>query len=211
MRSNYESVKTGDKEDRFWTIPNMLTLSRIVMAVPIGILLSLNTPSNYLWVFIILIVAYITDWADGFIARATDSISRYGKILDPIGDKLIASVVSLILFIHGLFPLYLFLTIFIRDFGILAGAFYAMKKKNLLATPNIVGKLSTLVLAVVLPLYPVKYSTIPQLNIEWLNLTINYTVEYGSYLVAGLLIISAIIYGITYIQNVFKKAPGDLK
>jgi cardiolipin synthase len=168
----------------------------------------MNTPVYYLWAFIIVLIAYITDWLDGWIARATNSESRYGKMLDPIGDKLIAVVVSLILLINGLFPLYLFLTIVIRDLGISIGGLYAIKRKNLLANPNIVGKFSTLLLGILLPFYTIKYSTITQQGVSWLNTAVDIVVIYGSYLACVLLIVSAVMYGVAFFRNVIKSQDG---
>lgn len=208
MQPNFEKVLHGDKLDRFWTIPNMLSILRILLSIPIGILLWMNTPVYYLWAFIIVLIAYITDWLDGWIARATNSESRYGKMLDPIGDKLIAVVVSLILLINGLFPLYLFLTIVIRDLGISIGGLYAIKRKNLLANPNIVGKFSTLLLGILLPFYTIKYSTITQQGVSWLNTAVDIVVIYGSYLACVLLIVSAVMYGVAFFRNVIKSQDG---
>ncbi|OHD60691.1 MAG: hypothetical protein A2014_03890 [Spirochaetes bacterium GWF1_49_6] len=208
MQPNFEKVLHGDKLDRFWTIPNMLSILRILLSIPIGILLWMNTPVYYLWAFIIVVIAYITDWLDGWIARATNSESRYGKMLDPIGDKLIAVVVSLILLINGLFPLYLFLTIVIRDLGISIGGLYAIKRKNLLANPNILGKISTLLLGILLPFYTIKYSTITQQGVSWLNTAIDIVVIYGSYLACVLLIVSAVMYGVAFFRNVIKSQDG---
>jgi CDP-diacylglycerol--glycerol-3-phosphate 3-phosphatidyltransferase len=208
MQPNFEKIVHGDKLDRFWTIPNLLSILRIILAVPIGILLWMNTPVYYLWAFILVGVAYITDWLDGTIARATNSESRFGKMLDPIGDKVIAFVVSLILLIHGYFPLYLFLTILIRDLGISLGGLYALKRKNLMANPNIVGKLSTLLLGIILPLYTVKHSIITQQGVSWLNTAVDITVEYGSYLAFAFLIVSAIIYTVTFFRNILKAQDG---
>ncbi|NPV00091.1 MAG: CDP-alcohol phosphatidyltransferase family protein [Brevinematales bacterium] len=211
MQPNFEKVLHGDQLDRFWTIPNMLSILRIILSVPIGILLWMNTPVHYLWAFIIVVIAYITDWLDGWIARATNSESRYGKMLDPIGDKLIAAVISLVLLINGLFPLYLFLTIVIRDLGITIGGLYAIKRKNLLANPNIVGKISTLLLGILLPFYTIKYSTITLQGVSWLNTAVDIVVIYGSYLACALLIVSAIMYGVAFFRNIIKSQDGGEK
>jgi CDP-diacylglycerol---glycerol-3-phosphate 3-phosphatidyltransferase len=79
------------------TLPNILTLSRI-LAVPILVLLLWRpTPIDYLFTFVLYCVVGITDYFDGYLARAQGQISRLGQFLDPIADKIMIAAVLVML------------------------------------------------------------------------------------------------------------------
>ena len=79
------------------TVPNLLTLSRI-LAVPILVLLLWRpTPLDYLFTFVLYCIVGITDYFDGYLARAQGQISRLGQFLDPIADKIMIAAVLVML------------------------------------------------------------------------------------------------------------------
>jgi CDP-diacylglycerol--glycerol-3-phosphate 3-phosphatidyltransferase len=79
------------------SIPNLLTLSRI-LAVPILVfLLWRPAPVDYAITFVLYCIVGITDYFDGYLARAWGSISRLGQFLDPIADKIMVAAVLVML------------------------------------------------------------------------------------------------------------------
>ena len=79
------------------TLPNLLTLSRI-LAVPILVfLLWRPAPLDYAITFVLYCVVGVTDYFDGYLARAQGRISRLGQFLDPIADKLMVGAVLIML------------------------------------------------------------------------------------------------------------------
>ena len=79
------------------TLPNLLTLSRI-LAVPILVfLLWRPQPIDYAITFVLYCVVGITDYFDGYLARAQGRISRLGQFLDPIADKIMVAAVLMML------------------------------------------------------------------------------------------------------------------
>lgn len=79
------------------SLPNLLTLSRI-LAVPILVfLLWRPTPIDYLITFVLYCIVGITDYFDGYLARAQGQISRLGQFLDPIADKIMVAAVLVML------------------------------------------------------------------------------------------------------------------
>jgi CDP-diacylglycerol--glycerol-3-phosphate 3-phosphatidyltransferase len=79
------------------SLPNILTLSRI-FAVPILVfLLWRPTPIDYAVTFVLYCVVGITDYFDGYLARAQGRISRLGQFLDPIADKIMVAAVLIML------------------------------------------------------------------------------------------------------------------
>ena len=80
------------------SIPNLLTLSRI-FAVPILVfLLWKPAPYDYAITFVLYCIVGITDYFDGYLARAQGQISKLGQFLDPIADKImVASVIIMLM------------------------------------------------------------------------------------------------------------------
>ena len=79
------------------SLPNLLTLSRI-LAVPILVfLLWRPAPIDYAITFVLYCLVGITDYFDGYLARAWGSISRLGQFLDPIADKIMVAAVLMML------------------------------------------------------------------------------------------------------------------
>lgn len=79
------------------TLPNILTLSRI-FAVPILVWLLWNpSPLDYGITYILYCIVGITDYFDGYLARAQGRISRLGQFLDPIADKIMVAAVIIML------------------------------------------------------------------------------------------------------------------
>ncbi|NQZ54114.1 MAG: CDP-diacylglycerol--glycerol-3-phosphate 3-phosphatidyltransferase [Piscirickettsiaceae bacterium] len=73
-------------------LPNILSLLRIALIpVLVGIYL-LPYESAPLWATIIFVIAAITDWLDGYLARKWDQTSAFGAFIDPVADKLIVAI-----------------------------------------------------------------------------------------------------------------------
>jgi CDP-diacylglycerol--glycerol-3-phosphate 3-phosphatidyltransferase len=79
-------------------VPNVLTLLRILLVPVIVVALLGETPNGDLLAAIVFVAASVTDAVDGYLARARDSITTFGKLMDPIADKLlvVAALVSLV-------------------------------------------------------------------------------------------------------------------
>ncbi len=85
------------KYSKVWNLPNILTYGRIV-AVPVVAGLLLMDGNNMRWTALaIYVVAAITDFFDGYLARKWQQQSSLGRMLDPIADKVLVAVVLLVL------------------------------------------------------------------------------------------------------------------
>ena len=82
----------------FWTLANLLSLSRAVLVVPIAGLVYAGGPLGPMFGLIGLAIA--TDWFDGRVARWRDAVSEWGKVLDATADKLAAAAVTLALLLR---------------------------------------------------------------------------------------------------------------
>lgn len=78
-----------------WTISNILTLTRVAL-IPIVVAVYLVGGSGYLTAGLFLL-AGITDWADGYLARKRNELSPFGAFLDPVADKLMVCAVLVLL------------------------------------------------------------------------------------------------------------------
>lgn len=111
----------------FKNIPNMLTILRLV-AVPIFFLLMLNG-SIYL-ALCVFVLAEITDVLDGYIARKYQLITPFGKIADPIADKLMQLTALFMLaarnMVHGVIPWF----VLIKDLFLIISGFIVIKTKE---------------------------------------------------------------------------------
>jgi cardiolipin synthase len=93
-------MSAADRPD--WaTIPNLVTLVRFVLLLPVC--LRLSDGPDTLGVVLLLVWAS-TDWIDGLLARALDQTSRTGQIIDPIADRLGLAAIVLTLALAGLLP-----------------------------------------------------------------------------------------------------------
>tara|TARA_B100001115_G_C15736058_1_gene358841 strand:+ start:302 stop:853 length:552 start_codon:yes stop_codon:yes gene_type:complete len=126
------------KKDKILTIANMVSISRILLCFPLVIFLENNDTLNS---FIIIIIIIITDLIDGFIARMADEITDFGKLIDPLADKICFLVVSIyLIFNYGFYMLLFFSLIMIRDIIIIIIGSYLMLNKNIALESNKSGK-----------------------------------------------------------------------
>ena len=140
---------------RFWTPPNVLSLSRIA-AVPF-IYWSFAGDAR-LVLYALVGWAFLTDAADGYLARRFRWASRWGLVLDPLADKILVGSLSVFLVLFREFPLWAAALIIARDLSILtAGAYLYLKPGNEVLPADRAGKLTTLAMGVALVLYVLEW------------------------------------------------------
>lgn len=140
------------------TIPNLLSLLRIILIVPLTIFV---WQGNLLLILIIVVIALASDFLDGILARRLNQISEVGKILDPLADKLAIGTILLVLYLKQQVPLWLVMVVIGRDVAILiAGLLYARKYKFVMPS-NFIGKVTANVLALMVIAFI--------LDLEWLE------------------------------------------
>lgn len=125
-------------------IPNRLTLLRTLL-VPVFLLFLLvpSIPNNYLWAALIFFFASVTDWLDGFLARKNNSVTNFGKFLDPLADKVLvtgALIAFVALGLSGPVPV---IIIVARDFMVSAIRMVAVSADGKVIAANWWGKIKT--------------------------------------------------------------------
>ena len=136
-----------------WYISNLLSLSRFVLlGITIYFLISTLT-NKYLLTCIMIIIIWISDLLDGYFARKKNQISDFGKIIDPVADKVCIISLVLILVLQGIVPLWFGLIIILRDFIILCGGLYLKNIYKQVLQSNWVGKFSVFIIGLTLFFY----------------------------------------------------------
>lgn len=129
---------------------NVLSLSRFVLlGITIYFLLSSFT-NKYLLACFMIVVIWISDLLDGYIARKKNQISELGKIIDPLADKVCVISIIIVLVLQGAVPLWFSLIIIFRDIIIFSGGLYIKKFNNQILQSNWVGKISVFIIGLTL-------------------------------------------------------------
>ena len=105
-------------------LPNMMTVARMLMVPLIVAVYLIDFPAWYIAAGIIFILASITDLLDGIIARRKHCVTNFGKLMDPMADKLLVMAAMLILVDVGRLPMLIALIILAREF-VMSGAYAA--------------------------------------------------------------------------------------
>jgi len=126
-------------------LPNILSLFRIFI-VPLYLagLYLIKGQTGIIIALVLFIVAGITDFLDGYLARKLDCITELGKIIDPLADKLIvcAALISLVFEPINVISIYPVLIIFIREF-VVTVVRKSYSKKQIYISANYWGKIKT--------------------------------------------------------------------
>jgi CDP-diacylglycerol--glycerol-3-phosphate 3-phosphatidyltransferase len=101
-------------------IPNLLTLARLLLLVPVLVLFEHGTPVAQAWAFGLFLAASLTDALDGWAARRLDCASNVGVFLDPLVDKIFANVLLIWIACRhpGWIPLWAALVLLAREFAV---------------------------------------------------------------------------------------------
>ena len=137
--------------DRVWTIPNVLSVVRLVL-VPVFLYLLLATTA-YGWTVAILMFSGFSDWADGKIARLVpNQSSRLGALLDPLVDRVYMLAVPVGLGLAGIVPWWVVGVLVGRD-AVLARTLPVLRSRGITALPvTYIGKAATFALMSGFPL-----------------------------------------------------------
>jgi CDP-diacylglycerol--glycerol-3-phosphate 3-phosphatidyltransferase/cardiolipin synthase len=150
---------------RIWNLPNILTMLRIVLVPFFVWFLILDAPGleaqNGVWRWaaaFVFAVAIYTDKLDGDIARSRGLITDFGKIADPIADKLLIGSALVMLSLLGERPWWVTILILVREWGITALRFFVIRYGVIPASRG--GKLKTVVQTLAIFLYILPLSSI---------------------------------------------------
>ena len=139
--------------DRILTIPNAISAARLA-GVPVFLWLVLGpqTATADAWAVALLIVAGLSDWLDGKIARALNQTSRLGQVLDPAADRLYIAATIVALGVRAIIPWWLVGVLALRELTV-GVALFVLRRRAGISTLQVsfVGKAATLCLLYAFP------------------------------------------------------------
>jgi CDP-diacylglycerol---glycerol-3-phosphate 3-phosphatidyltransferase len=135
-------MKAKDERLPIWTLPNRLSVIRILFIPLIILCMEQDFPNAHFSAFLLFLIAGITDGLDGFVARRMRMTSKLGLYLDPIADKLLVSSVLITLTYENLVPLWVTILLVCREF-LINGLRAFLAYEGIAVYPSFAGKLKT--------------------------------------------------------------------
>lgn len=143
-------------------LPNKLTVARVI-AVPFFIIAYMF--SYDLTAFIIFVAASLTDMLDGQIARKHGLVTNFGKIMDPLADKILVYSAFCCMVENGLVPAWMLIIILAREF-IVAGMRTVAASEGIVVAAGTSGKIKTVLQMIAVPLLLL----VGVLDFDWINI-----------------------------------------
>ena len=140
--------------DRVLTIPNAISAARLAgVPVFLWLVLGVQTQAGDYWAVALLILAGVSDWLDGKIARALNQGSRLGEVLDPAADRLYIAATIIALAVRNIIPWWLVAVLALRELTV-GLALTVLRRRAGYSTLQVsfVGKAATLCLLYAFPL-----------------------------------------------------------
>jgi cardiolipin synthase len=135
---------SNNPSDKIWTLANVVTMARIALTILFLVLFVNN--ANRILCLVIYAVAAVTDFLDGQIARRTQTVSWFGKLLDPAVDRILLFTGVLGLCIRGELPVWIPVVIIGRDVWLALGATRLTHYRRRPVDVLFIGKVATALL-----------------------------------------------------------------
>ena len=124
-------------------VPNVLTLVRIMLVPVLVVALLDETPNGDTIAAIVFAIAALTDGLDGYIARSRESITTFGKVMDPIADKLLIAAALISLVSLDRVAAWVAMVIIAREFAV-SGLRVAAGQQGIVIPASLLGKAKTI-------------------------------------------------------------------
>ncbi|HHW32293.1 MAG TPA: CDP-diacylglycerol--glycerol-3-phosphate 3-phosphatidyltransferase [Clostridiaceae bacterium] len=138
-------------------VPNILTAIRLLLIPSFAYFLYIE---SYKIAILLFALSGLTDILDGYIARRFNLVTSWGKLADPLADKLMQIAALIILTIQGYIPLFILITVILKEIMMGIGSIILLKKKKYVVSANWYGKLATFVffIAIIMIMLDMPYS-----------------------------------------------------
>ncbi len=123
-------------------LPNRLTLARLGFAAAFVLCFSVTFPYCFTAAFGLFVVATFTDWLDGEIARRQNLVTDFGKLMDPLADKILTAAAFICLAAHEAIPAWAVVLIISREF-LITGLRSLAASKGIVMAADTLGKHKT--------------------------------------------------------------------
>lgn len=131
-------------------ISNQVSVLRVLLVIPLIFLLTNQDSSNTILIAAILVVMYISDLLDGYLARKLNQVSELGKIIDPLADKIAVMSIVLILYFQGRVETWFFIVVIARDLLIILFGLYLKSKNKIVLMSNYPGKAAVFSIGIII-------------------------------------------------------------
>src|SRR5688500_15620400 len=125
-------------------VPNVLTLVRIMLVPVLVVALLDETPNGDTIAAVVFAIAALTDGLDGYFARSRQSITTFGKVMDPVADKLLIAAALMALVSLDRVAAWVAMVIIAREFAV-SGLRIAAGQQGVVIPASLLGKLKTIV------------------------------------------------------------------
>ena len=136
-------------------LPNKLTIARMAMVPLFMVTLLINTPESRILSVVIFALASLTDMLDGQIARKYNMVTNFGKLMDPLADKVLTAAAMICLVELGDLAAWIAVVIIFREY-LITGLRSVAASENIVVAANIWGKVKTVCQMIALMLLMIK-------------------------------------------------------
>jgi CDP-diacylglycerol--glycerol-3-phosphate 3-phosphatidyltransferase len=159
---------------KFWTISNFFSILRIVLIIPISYCYVTEFPHHRFWTVALLMAAMGTDFLDGYFARRWHQVTDWGKIIDPLADKIAIGLYAILLVSTHAIPLWYFIAVIARDVLIFLGGIVILKRKGIVPQSNWAGKIAVGLVSLVFFLATVQIPGLEKFSVAalWLSVVV---------------------------------------
>ena len=177
-----------------WTIPNVLTMIRLLL-VPVFVVVYFRTTAEPKYAALaIFAAASLTDMLDGYLARKLNQITDFGKLFDPLADKLMVLSALVCQAVTGVFPWAAVIVVACKELVMVLGGLF-MLSRDVVVYSNIVGKAAQVcfILSLILSFFHVplaEWGTRLDLILLWITV--------------GLAVLAMVVYAAEYLRSLKK-------
>lgn len=191
---------------RLLTVPNLLSISRLVM-LPLVLFFLLRREA--VAAVIVMFISWFTDTLDGYLARRLKQVTNIGRVLDHLVDKIwVGAVLITLVFISDL-PLVIAGAVLVRDLLILAGNAMVMKVKGSFVSSDVVGKITGCAFALLILFYTLSSDAGNSFLSPFLS-RLDSLKTFADYTVLVLIVVSFINYFVIFLRIMVRfRLPGE--
>jgi CDP-diacylglycerol---glycerol-3-phosphate 3-phosphatidyltransferase len=136
------TLAVGSQDNLQMNLPNILTLLRLGLTVILVVSLSVRYPAHLAIALLVFLIASLTDYLDGVIARKWNLITDFGKLMDPLADKVLTASAFICLIPYNALPAWAVIIIISREF-LITGLRLLASSKGIILPAEKLGKHKT--------------------------------------------------------------------
>jgi cardiolipin synthase len=188
----------AERDKRLLTVPNVISVIRLIVLTPLFAIVLIGFRAPFV-ALIVAIVLGVSDYVDGQIARRFHQGSRFGRIIDPIADRISQLVVAVSMVIVGYIPWWMFAVLVLADLAL--GIALVASHQHGSIPVRWIGRIRTALLMVGLPLVLLVHAFFP--HVQWLVI--------GSLALVGLAVLLHAISNTLYTVSLANGTARDVR